>query len=134
MRFTGNRRSGNLQDRRGMRGGAIAGGGIGAVVIALVALFLGVDPGAVVQTGPAEQAPPGSEPGAPPADSLGAFVDRVLVTTEDVWNAILPETTGQPYREPQLVLFSGSTTTACGMGQSAMGPFYCPPDGASTST
>jgi len=128
MRWIGGRRSGNLEDRRGMGGGAVVGGGIGAVVIALVAMFLGVDPGTVLQTGPAEGAPGGGPSGAPPADSLGEFVDRVLANTEDVWNAVLPQAAGQPYEEPRLVLFSGATRTACGLGQSAMGPFYCPPD------
>jgi predicted metalloprotease len=128
MRWTGGRRSGNLQDRRGMGGGAIAGGGIGAVVIALIAMFMGVDPGAVLQTGPAEAPPPGSQPGAPPTDSMGVFVDYVLANTEDVWNQVLPQAMGQQYQEPQLVLFSGMTPTACGTGQSAMGPFYCPLD------
>ena len=129
MRFGGGgRRSGNVSDRRGMSGGAIAGGGIGTVVIALIVMLMGGDPGAVLQTGPAEQAPPGSAPGTPPADSLGEFVDRTLATTEDVWNQVLPQATGQQYREPELVLFSGATPTACGTGQAAMGPFYCPPD------
>ncbi|MEW5928002.1 MAG: neutral zinc metallopeptidase [Gemmatimonadota bacterium] len=129
MRFGGGgRRSGNVTDRRGMSGGAIAGGGIGTVVIALIVMLMGGDPGAVLQTGPAEQAPPGSAPGTPPADSMGLFVDKTLATTEDVWNQVLPQATGQQYREPELVLFSGATPTACGTGQSAMGPFYCPPD------
>ncbi|HLL45222.1 MAG TPA: neutral zinc metallopeptidase [Longimicrobiaceae bacterium] len=129
MRFGGGgRRSGNVTDRRGMGGGAMAGGGIGAVVIALIVMFMGGDPGAVLQQAPAEQAPPGSAPGAPPSDSLGLFVDKVLASTEDVWNQVFPAATGQQYREPELVLFSGATGTACGTGQSAMGPFYCPPD------
>ncbi len=128
MRFTGNKRSGNVTDRRGMGGGAMAGGGIGAVVIALIVMFMGGDPGAVLQQAPAEQAPPGSAPGTPPADSMGVFVDKTLASTEDVWKQVFPQATGQQYREPELVLFSGATGTACGTGQSAMGPFYCPPD------
>ena len=128
MRFTGNKRSGNVTDRRGMGGGAMAGGGIGAVVIALIVMFMGGDPGAVLQQAPAEQAPPGSAPGTPPSDSLGLFVDQTLASTEDVWKQVFPQATGQQYREPELVLFSGATGTACGTGQSAMGPFYCPPD------
>ncbi len=128
MRFTGNKRSGNVTDRRGMGGGAMAGGGIGAVVIALIVMFMGGDPGAVLQQAPAEQAPPGSAPGTPPSDSLGLFVDQTLASTQDVWKQAYPQATGQQYREPELVLFSGTTPTACGTGQSAMGPFYCPPD------
>jgi len=128
MRFTGNKRSGNVTDRRGMGGGAMAGGGIGAVVIALIVMLMGGDPGAVLQQAPVEQAPPGSAPGAPPSDSLGLFVDQTLASTQDVWKQVYPQATGQQYREPELVLFSGTTGTACGTGQSAMGPFYCPPD------
>ena len=129
MRFGGGgRRSGNVTDKRGMGGGAMAGGGIGAVVIALIVMFMGGDPGTVLQQAPVEQAPPGSTPGAPPSDSLGLFVDRTLASTEDVWNQVYPAATGQQYREPELVLFSGAERTACGMGQSAMGPFYCPLD------
>ena len=128
MLFTGNKRSGNVTDRRGMGGGAMAGGGIGAVVIALIVMFMGGDPGAVLQQAPVEQAPPGSAPGTPPSDSMGVFVDQVLTSTEDVWKQVYPQATGQQYREPELFLFSGSTPTACGTGQSAMGPFYCPPD------
>ncbi|HEX8360244.1 MAG TPA: neutral zinc metallopeptidase [Longimicrobium sp.] len=128
MRWQGGRRSGNVEDRRGMGGMAI-GGGIGTVVIALIAMLFGVDPGAVIQQAPAAGgAPPGAPAGGPPQnDEQAQFVSTVLADTEDVWNAIFRQS-GQDYAEPRLVLFTGYQQTACGTGQSAMGPFYCPGD------
>ena len=129
MRWQGGRRSGNVEDRRGMGGMAI-GGGIGTVVIALIAMLFGVDPGAVIQqAGPAAGgAPPGAPAGGPPQnDEQAQFVSTVLADTEDVWNAIFQQS-GRDYAEPRLVLFTGMQQTACGTGQSAMGPFYCPGD------
>jgi predicted metalloprotease len=129
MRWQGGRRSGNVEDRRGMGGMAI-GGGIGTVVIALIAMLFGVDPGAVIQqTGPAAGgAPPGAPAGGPPQnDEHAQFVATVLADTEDVWNAVFQQS-GRDYAEPKLVLFTGYQQTACGTGQSAMGPFYCPGD------
>jgi hypothetical protein len=110
-------------------GGMAVGGGIGTVVIALIAMLFGVDPGAVIQqTGPASGAPQGAPAGGPPQnDEQAQFVSTVLADTEDVWNAIFREA-GQQYAEPRLVLFTGYQQTACGTGQSAMGPFYCPGD------
>ena len=123
MRLGGVRRSGNVQDRRGMRGGLV-GGGVGAVVIALIAMFLGVDPGVVTeQVGPAA----GPESSAPVDDERSVWVSQVLATTEDAWNEIFAGM-GADYQEPTLVLFSGLTQSACGTGQAAMGPFYCPLD------
>lgn len=125
MRWTGGRRSGNIQDRRGM-GGMVAGGGIGAVVIALIAMFFGVDPGAVVQqTGPAGPQP--QVQAGSPTDSAGTFVDLVLGSTQTTWTEIFRQE-GAQYRPPELVLFDGLTPSACGTGQAAMGPFYCPLD------
>ena len=125
MRLGGVKRSGNVQDRRGM-GGKIAGGGLGAVVIALIVMFMGGDPGVVLQQGD-----PGAAPGAgaapPPDDARGDMVARVLTTTEDAWNEMFT-TMGSDYTEPTLVLFSGATQSGCGVGQAAMGPFYCPLD------
>lgn len=123
MRITG--RSSNVSDRRGMGGPMMAGGGIGAVVIALIVMFLGGDPSEVIQTGPA----PGSEaPAAGQPDPMGEFVSGVLYETEQTWNAVFRDQLGRSYQEPTLVLFSGYTQSACGVGQAAMGPFYCPLD------
>ena len=124
MQFGNRRGSSNVSDRRGM-GGMAMGGGLGAVVLTILALVLGVDPDVVTQGGPASDAPAA----APPADDAKAqFVTQVLGTTEEVWTAIFQEDFGQDYPEPTLVLFSGMTNTSCGMGQAAMGPFYCPLD------
>ncbi|HVG44589.1 MAG TPA: neutral zinc metallopeptidase [Longimicrobium sp.] len=119
-------RSSNVEDRRG-RGGMAMGGGIGAVVLALVAMFLGVNPSDVGVGGgaaPADQAPAG----APPADDPAAdTVSRVLRSTEQSWEQIF-QGMGRQYHAPGLVLFSGSDQSGCGSAQSAMGPFYCPRD------
>jgi hypothetical protein len=130
MQIGGQRGSGNVQDRRGM--GMVGGGlGIGGLVIAVIAMFLGVDPTAVLnmaeQAAPQQQGSTAQAPKGVPADEGGQFVAKILGSTEDVWNEVF-RAAGSKYREPQLVLFEGGTRTACGMGQAAMGPFYCPPD------
>ena len=128
MDLRSQRASHNVEDRRGM--GAAAGGiGVGGIVIALIAYFLGVDPGAVLQT--VEQAGGGSSareaPRGAPGDETGQFVSKVLGSTEDVWSGIFRQS-GSEYRAPTLVLYEGQVRSACGMGQAAMGPFYCPGD------
>ena len=123
MQLGDQRASGNVEDRRGI---GIAGGGlgVGAIVIALVAYFLGVDPGTVTsvveQAAPQRQAPMGA-----PTDEMGQFVSKILGSTEDAWASILQQSNSQ-YRPPTLVLYDGQVRSACGIGQSAMGPFYCP--------
>jgi predicted metalloprotease len=104
----------------------IAGGGIGAVVLAIVVMLMGGDPSEVLQTGPApgQEAPRAGEP-----DPGGDFVKGVLYETEQTWTNIFRDQLGREYRQPTLVLFSGATQSACGVGQAAMGPFYCPLDG-----
>lgn len=104
--------------------GPAMGGGIGGIAVLLIALFLGVDPGALLDSAP--QAGPVS-----PADSAAlandpnrVLVDQVLADTEDTWNEIF-QASGRDYAEPKLVIFSDMTQSACGMGQAAMGPFYC---------
>jgi len=124
MRLDRERESSNIEDRRG-QGFSGRGLGIGGVIIALVAMYFGVDPGLVtslLESGPTQEA------SAPPTDDPASrFVARVLGSTEDVWHNIFQQSGGD-YREPKLVLFNGATPTACGTGQSAMGPFYCPRD------
>jgi uncharacterized protein len=142
MKWEGQEQSSNVEDRRaggpsggGRRGLPIGGRGVGlgTIAIALVAGWIfGINPltvlgllsgggtGApVVQQAPA-QAPPAN-------DQVAAFVSTVLRDTELVWTKVL-QTSGGTYREPKLVLFRGATPTACGTGESAMGPFYCPGD------
>jgi uncharacterized protein len=136
MRLEDERESENVEDRRGSSGGLIGGGGlgIGAVVIALAAsYFLGIDPGVILgllQGNPTvAQAPvaSGPAPRPPESDQKAIFVSRVLASTEDTWGEIFSQSNKQ-YSPPKLVLFTGSFPTACGMGQSAAGPFYCPAD------
>ena len=130
MRWKKSRRSKNVVDRRRMgTGRKVAGGGLGMVAIALVAMFFGVDPRMVMDIGgnlgggQVQQ----SAPRSAEEDQLAEFVKVVLADTEDTWHAIF-QRRGQQYKEPKLVLFSGSTNSACGFAQSAMGPFYCPGD------
>jgi predicted metalloprotease len=127
MELGNQRASGNVEDRRGM--GMVGGGiGVGGIVIALIAYFLGVDPRMALNV--AEQvAPPAQQQGrqGTPSDEMGQFVAKVLGSTEDVWTKIF-ERSGTQYRPPTLVLYDGLTRTACGTGQAAMGPFYCPND------
>ncbi len=137
MRMDDHRESDNIEDRRGRSGGGglrLGGGkmGLGTIAIALIAsYFLGINPMTVLSMlagggMPAiEQQAPASRP--PADDPTAIFVSRVLASTEDTWNQAFREM-GKEYQEPKLVLFSGSTPTACGTGQSAMGPFYCPGD------
>jgi predicted metalloprotease len=125
--------SSNIEDRRGMSMPGGAGGvGIGTIVLALVAgYFLDIDPSTVINVATQMQggAQVHSVPAkAPPAnDEMARFVSKVLGSTERTWQAQFQQA-GKQYQNPKLVLFTGSTPTACGTGKSAMGPFYCPQD------
>jgi predicted metalloprotease len=112
------------------------GGGIGTVILVLAALYFGVDPSVFLGTGSMAPAPVSTDmpgQGQSPAfrsgaqDELSDFVSVVLADTEDTWNSLFRQLEGR-YREPTLVLYSGMTRSACGLGQAAMGPFYCPED------
>jgi len=139
MRMDDQRESDNLEDRRsdggGGGGGLSFGGGrmgLGTIAIALVAsYFLGINPMTVInmlsggmpameQSAPAPHAVPAN-------DQMAHFVSKVLASTEDTWTEVF-RANGKQYEKPKLVLFSGATPTACGTGQTAMGPFYCPGD------
>ena len=132
MRWDGRRQSENIEDRRGEGRGRMVGGGIATIVVALIVYFMGGDPTAVLQQ--AAQRPAGQQSGetAPYQESaaeaeLRQYVAVVLADTEDTWTALFA-TAGTRYEPPTLVLFSGAADTACGMGEAAMGPFYCPGD------
>ena len=145
MKWEGERQSDHVEDRRGGgMGGGFGGGmpriggrgiGIGTILIALIGGWvLGINPltllGALGGGGGAVMAPSAQQAPAqkPPAnDKVAAFVSTVLASTEDVWTAQF-RAAGGAYQPPGLVLFRGATRTACGVGQSAMGPFYCPAD------
>ena len=135
MQTEGYRESDNVEDQRGMmggRGGLVAGGGVGTIIIALIVYFMGGDPKAVLQNAPPPGGAPSGQMAGPPdkatEDKLTKFVRVVLAETEDVWNDQLPKQTGQRYRNPKLVLFTGQVQSACGMASTASGPFYCPGD------
>lgn len=127
MRWQGRRESGNVEDRRGSRGGLVAGGGIGAIVIALLVYFLGGDPSQVMNTQPGAAQRQMSPQEQAREDEAAKFVKVVLAETEDVWNKIFSEN-NQQYKEPRLVLFTEMVQSACGNATSASGPFYCPAD------
>jgi len=120
--------SGNVEDRRGM-GMGVGTVGIGGIVLAIIAAFMGIDPSVVLDT--AQQMSPPQETRAPqksgPPDEMQVFVSKVLGSTEEVWNTAFREMRRE-YHDPKLVLFTGATKSACGVGQAAMGPFYCPND------
>jgi predicted metalloprotease len=135
MKWEGNRRSDNVEDARAGGGGgfSLGGGkvGIGGIAVALVAGWIfGINPLTILGlmesggTGSSQSTPAK----APPADDrMASFVSTVLADTEDVWREQFKQM-GATYREPKLVLFRGSQPTACGRGEAAMGPFYCPGD------
>ncbi len=130
MRLDDQNESSNVEDRRGsgMSRGRL---GIGSVVVALVAsYFLGIDPSTILGLLSNMEQPASSQVAArkPPAeDEMARFVGKILGSTEETWAQVFQENNAR-YREPKLVLFSDATPTACGTGQSAMGPFYCPAD------
>lgn len=102
--------------------------GLGTIVLALVAMYFGVDPSVVLNQAVQAPAPSASRPAGPPAnDAETVFIRHVLAETEDTWTQLF-RAGGKEYVEPTLVLFTGATRTACGVGQAAMGPFYCPAD------
>ncbi|SFE69475.1 KPN_02809 family neutral zinc metallopeptidase [Paracidovorax wautersii] len=143
MRWEGNRESDNVEDRRDSDGGGgggspVFGGrtiGIGTIVVALLGGWIfGINPitllnllsgGSPAQVQPQQPQVPAHKP--PADDNMARFVSTVLADTEDVWGDIFRKG-GGTYEQPKLVLFRGRTPTACGLGQSAMGPFYCPAD------
>ena len=125
MRWQGGRRGGGIEDRRGMGGGAMAGGGIGVAILGLIGYFVfGIDPQTTTQVasslGGASQQE--GQVGTP-EDEAGQFVDVIGTNVSDVWTQVLPG-----YRAPNIVLYEQGTGTQCGYGQAAMGPFYCPAD------
>lgn len=142
MKWEGNRESDNVEDRRDQGGGGggglggLVGGrgiGIGTIVVALLGGWvLGVNPLTILgllsgEGGPAPQVQQAPAHRPPADDRMAKFVSTVLADTEDVWTDVFTKG-GATYQKPKLVLFRGATPTACGQGQSAMGPFYCPGD------
>ena len=148
MRWKGGRRSSNIEDQRSDSGGfgrsgggfRIGGGkkkgGIGIIVIAVIVLIMGGDPSTILNMllgGGGASIPtqtqqiPNSRSTPAPNDEMADFVSVVLADTEDTWIPLFQQM-GKQYQQPRLVLFRNSVRSACGLAQSAMGPFYCPAD------
>jgi len=130
MRWRGERESSNIEDRRGLSGGKIAvGGGLGTIVIMIIALLFGADPRQLLEQAPDNQPSQvqSSRSNNPQQEEERQFVGVVLAKSEDVWHDIFRQN-GREYREPHLVLFTDQVRSACGIAGSAVGPFYCPGD------
>lgn len=131
MRWKDGRRSANVDDRRRVRlSGKAKGGGIGIILLALVGMYFGIDPGIILQQGANLSGPAVQQSEYVPTaeeNDLADFVSVVLADTEDTWGNIFSED-GRSYQQPKLVLFTGAVESACGYAQAAMGPFYCPAD------
>jgi uncharacterized protein len=128
MKYKGRRGSANVEDRRGMGGKTLVGGGIGGLIIVLIITFMGGNPDEILN----DLGATGTEQNVAYEETeeekeLAAFVSVVLADTEEVWSSLFAEE-GLTYKEPKLVLYSGSVQSACGTAGSAVGPFYCPGD------
>jgi predicted metalloprotease len=127
MRWSTGRRSHNIEDRRGRGVPVAVGGGLGTIVLLLLALYFGLDPGIVLQGADPPETVSEAPATSPGADPLRDFVAVVLADTEDVWRDLFARM-NREYRDPTLVLFTGSVQSACGIAGAAVGPFYCPGD------
>lgn len=131
MLWRGQRQSENIEDRRGMsRGGMAVGGGLGGIVLLVIALLMGADPRQLLEQLPTQD--PSSQTQTarsttPQEEERKQFAATVLANTEDVWTDVFRQM-GRQYRKPTLVLFSGEVDSACGLAGAAVGPFYCPGD------
>jgi predicted metalloprotease len=128
MRWEGRRQSENVEDRRGIGGPVLVGGGLITLLLMLAMMFLGVDPQMVAQIAPDLAGPQQQAPANPINDEMTKMVKVVLADNEDVWGRLFPKHFRGRYAPPTLVLFSGRVQSACGMASAAAGPFYCPLD------
>ena len=133
MKLDGRRESTHVEDRRGLSGGGKAGLGIGGIaVVAIITLLMGGNLGdvfnVVVQNGGLGGAVETNYEPTAENEALAKFSRQILASTEDVWSKYFQENGLGSYKAPTLVLYTGATSTACGQGQSAMGPFYCSAD------
>lgn len=128
MRWQGERESENVEDRRGAGHGLAIGGGLGGILILILALVFGADPRQILEQQPqGDEGVQTSRPINPEEEELKKFVSVVLAQTEDAWGDIFRQM-GKQYRKPTLVLFSDRVKSGCGIAASATGPFYCPED------
>ncbi|HEX3229945.1 MAG TPA: neutral zinc metallopeptidase [Pyrinomonadaceae bacterium] len=128
MRWRDERQSTNIEDRRGMSGGKIAIGGLGGIVLLVIALLFGADPRQLLEQLPQQGGNPQTSRSVNPQDEeLKQFVAVVLAQTEDAWGEIFRRM-GKSYRKPTLVLFTDQVDSGCGVAGAAVGPFYCPRD------
>ncbi|MDF2937929.1 MAG: metalloprotease [Paenibacillaceae bacterium] len=127
MKWSGRRGSTNVEDRRGMGGGTLVGGGIGGILIVLLVTLLGGNPVDILGNLTSGSSQQSAYQGSAQEEELAQFVSVVLADTEEVWEELFREQ-GMDYKEPVLVLYSGSVSSACGRATSVVGPFYCPGD------
>lgn len=132
MKWQGARRGGNIEDRRGMKGGKrLAFGGIGGIIVLIIGLMMGGDPGQILnqlQDGALNASTNSEYVSTPEEQKLFEFADVVVSSTEDVWQAIFRKG-GLEYPIPTTVIYQeGTQTEGCGYGESHFGPFYCPAD------
>jgi len=129
MRWRGERQSSNIEDRRGLTPKVAVGGGLGTLLIIIIALLFGADPRQLLEQVPNN--PPSEVQSSRPVnaneDEMKQFVSVVLAKSEDVWKDVFRQN-GRQYREPTLVLFTDQVQSACGIAGAAVGPFYCPGD------
>jgi predicted metalloprotease len=129
MRWRGERQSSNIEDRRGLTPKVAVGGGLGTLLIIIIALLFGADPRQFLEQTP-DNSPTevrSSRPVNAEEEELKQFVSVVLAKSEDVWHDVFRQN-GREYREPTLVLFTEQVQSACGITGAAVGPFYCPGD------
>ena len=128
MRWQGERQSSNIEDRRGIGGGKIAIGGLGGVILLVLAVIFGADPRQLLEQVPQESDRTQTTRSVnPEEEELKQFVAVVLAQTEDAWSDIFRQM-GREYRKPTLVLFTDQVDSGCGLAGAAVGPFYCPRD------
>jgi uncharacterized protein len=127
MKWSGRRGSTNVEDRRGMGGGTLVGGGIGGILIVLLVTLLGGNPADILGNLTGSSSQQSAYQGTAQEEELAQFVSVVLADTEEVWEELFRER-GLQYKDPVLVLYSGSVSSACGRAASSVGPFYCPGD------
>lgn len=127
MKWSGRRGSANVEDRRGRGGGTLVGGGIGGILIVLLFTLLGGNPADILGNLTGGSGQQTAYQGTAREEELAQFVSVVLADTEEVWEELFRER-GKQYKDPVLVLYSGSVSSACGRATSAVGPFYCPGD------